>query len=132
MTDTTGTNPDEEIIEKLIDTIMTVQERRNTLKKRRDAILQDLAAFLCPFAVDETVRIPYPSHAGGHDTGCVRDIWFDPRHGYQLYLGYGDGQGLLSGYQNDALEMANGKQPVLIRKSMEVLLRPFNDPWYDA
>lgn len=132
MTDSTTGNPDEEIIEKLIDTIMTVQERRKILRKRHDAIREDLAALLCPFAEGELVRIPYPSHAGDHATGCVRAIWFDPRHGYQLCLDYDDGgQGALSGYQNDALEMANGKEPVLIRERMDALLRPFCDPWYD-
>ena len=75
---------------------------------------EELAALLCPFAEGERIRIPRPAHAGNHDEGEIRGVWFDRDYGYHLYLGYDDGrQGTVSAYMNAELELCNGKEPAL-------------------
>lgn len=108
------THPDVEIIDKLVDAIMTVCDRQRALKERRTAMCKELAALLCPFAEGERIRIPRPAHAGNHDEGEIRGVWFDPDYGYHLYLGYDDGrQGTVPAYMNAELELCNGKEPAL-------------------
>lgn len=124
----TDIHPDMESIEKLCDAIMTVCDQRRALEKRRNAMGKELAILLCPFSLNQSVRIPSPRHAKGYIEGKIRDIWFDRDYGYQLYLEYENGeQHSLSCFQNADVELCNSTIPVLSHNQMRHLLKPFQD-----